>query len=129
MSPPVQGAEGPGSIPTQLFPKCLGLGLSGFCLYLLRCALSGSCGAKGVLSPSPAPSKLKLPECSVGSPQDLFWEYLCGAEGEGSGIVTAAARVTAVVQVQSLAQELSHATGVAKPATPTPPKKTQTISG
>ena len=32
----------------------------------------------------------------------------------GSGIVTAAAWVTAVAQVQSLARELPHATGEAK---------------
>ena len=34
--------------------------------------------------------------------------------GEGSSIVTAVARVAAMVQFQSLAQELPHAMGIAK---------------
>ena len=38
-------------------------------------------------------------------------ESSCGTTGSGSGIVTAAAQVAAVAQVQSLAQELPHATG------------------
>ena len=38
----------------------------------------------------------------------------CGAVGEGSNIVTAAAQVAAVVWVQSLARELPHAAGAAR---------------
>ena len=34
--------------------------------------------------------------------------------GKGSGVVTAVAQVTTVVWVQSLAPEISHATGIAK---------------
>ena len=40
--------------------------------------------------------------------------FSCGIAGEGSGIVTATAWVTAVVWVQSLAQKLPHAVGVVK---------------
>ena len=35
--------------------------------------------------------------------------FLCGRGNERSGIVTAVARVTAVVSVESLAEELPHA--------------------
>ena len=46
-------------------------------------------------------------------------EFSCGASGEGSGIVTSAAQVTAVRTVRSLAGELPHAMGG-------PPKKIYT---
>lgn len=41
-------------------------------------------------------------------------EFPCGAVGEGSNIVTAAAQVAAMVWVQSLARELPHSKGMAK---------------
>ena len=41
-------------------------------------------------------------------------EFSRGTVGKGSSNVIAVAQVTTVVQVQSLAQELPHATGVAK---------------
>ena len=41
-------------------------------------------------------------------------EFPCGAVGEGSNIVTAAAQVAAMVWVQSLARELPHAAGAAR---------------
>lgn len=41
-------------------------------------------------------------------------EFLCGAAGIGSDIVTAATRLGAVVPVLSLAQELPRAVGMAK---------------
>ena len=41
-------------------------------------------------------------------------EFVCGSAGLGSGIVTAAAGVTAVALVQSLAWEFPHAVGTAK---------------
>ena len=41
-------------------------------------------------------------------------EFLGGSAGSESGIVTAVARVTAMVQVQSLARELPGDMGVAK---------------
>ena len=37
-------------------------------------------------------------------------EFSCGTAGKGPSIVTAAAWVTAVAQVQSMVQELLHAT-------------------
>ena len=41
-------------------------------------------------------------------------EFSCDAAGQGSGIVTVVAQVTAVVQVRSLAWDLPHAKGKAK---------------
>ena len=41
-------------------------------------------------------------------------KFLCGTTDWGSGIVTAEAQVTAVVQVWSLAWELPHAVGMVK---------------
>ena len=41
-------------------------------------------------------------------------EFPGGPVGSESGVVTAVAQVTAVVQVPSLAQELPHVLGVAK---------------
>lgn len=43
-----------------------------------------------------------------------LWKFSCGSAGYGSDIVTAAAWVTPVTQVWSLAWELSHASGMAK---------------
>ena len=42
------------------------------------------------------------------------WEFPCGTAGEGSGTLMAVAQVTAVVQVWSLAQEHTQATGTAR---------------
>ena len=44
-------------------------------------------------------------------------EFSCGAVGQGSGVVTAAAQVAAVAQVQSLAQQLPYAVSMAKKQT------------
>ena len=41
-------------------------------------------------------------------------EFPCGAVGKGSGIATAAAQVTDMAWVWSLAQELLHAANVTK---------------
>ena len=41
-------------------------------------------------------------------------EFSCGVAGYGYSIVTAAAWIAAVAQVQSLAWELPHAAGVTK---------------
>ena len=41
-------------------------------------------------------------------------EFPCGVAGEGSITVIAAAQVTAMAQVQSLAQGLPHASGAGK---------------
>ena len=42
------------------------------------------------------------------------WVFLCGAAGEGSCTVTAAAQSAAVAWVRSLIRERLHAVGVAK---------------
>ena len=47
----------------------------------------------------------------------FFSEFSCGAVGQGYGIVTVSAQVAAVVQVQSLAWELTYAMGAAKKQT------------
>ena len=44
--------------------------------------------------------------------------FYCGEVGWGSSIVTAAAWVAAIAQIQSLAQKLPHATGAARKKTP-----------
>lgn len=43
-----------------------------------------------------------------------MFDFSCGAAGLGSGLVTAAAWVTAIVQFLALAQELSQHTNTAK---------------
>ena len=46
-----------------------------------------------------------------------YWQILefpGGSVGQGSGVVTTAAQVTAVAQVQLLARELPHAMGADK---------------
>ena len=49
------------------------------------------------------------------SPQEAFHpEFLCGAVGYGSGIVTPVSRVSAVAWVQSLARKLLHDVGAAR---------------
>ena len=44
----------------------------------------------------------------------MLGEFPCGTVGYGSGVVTATALVPDVLQFQSLAQGLVHATGIAK---------------
>ena len=41
-------------------------------------------------------------------------EFPCGTMGKGTSVVTAVALIAAMAQVQSLAWEFPHATGVAK---------------
>ena len=50
-------------------------------------------------------------------------KFPCGVTGHRSDVVTAAAQVTAMAQIQSLGQELPYAAGVAKNKTKQNPSK------
>ena len=54
-----------------------------------------------------------------------FEELPCGTVGYGASVVTAAAQVAAVMQIQSLVQELLHAVVAAKKPKQTKPNQTK----
>ena len=64
---------------------------------------------------SASPSALFLAHLPEGQSFETYiLEFPGGAVGQGSGVVTTVAQVTAMVRVRSLARELLHAAGTAR---------------